>query len=303
MRNFARKVPSMKLYFLGTGTSTGVPHIGCQCKVCQSTDRRDQRTRSSALLHTDEGRLLLLDCGPDFRTQMLRFLDGHPESRCPTLPYRHRQVEELSLEQAQALGLDEGMTHHYALPMIDAVLLTHEHFDHVGGLDDLRPFSIFHPIDICCEPRVAAPILQHMHYCFRENPYPGSPKLTMRPLESLQPFVAGGVEIVPLRVLHGKLPIVGYRIGPLAYITDMSTMPDSEWGKLRGVRTLVTNALRHAPHGTHQTLQQAITFAQRVGAERTYFIHQSHGAGTTAESEKWLPQGMVYAYDGLEIDV
>lgn len=293
----------MKLYFLGTGTSTGVPHLGCQCEVCQSADPRDHRTRSSALLHTDEGRLILLDCGPDFRLQMERFLATHRPEQCPTLPYRHRHVDELPLEQAQALGLPRAVAHDYALPLIDAVLLTHEHFDHVGGLDDLRPFSIFQPINIYCEPRVAAPILQHMHYCFREQPYPGAPKLTMCPLESLQPFSVGGVEITPIRVLHGQLPIVGYRIGSLAYITDMSSMPDTEWDKLQGVRTLVTNALRYASHPTHQTLQQAIDFAQRVGAQHTYFIHQSHGAGTVADSLQRLPAGMAYAYDGLDIEL
>lgn len=291
----------MKLYFLGTGTSTGVPHLGCDCKVCQSSDPRDQRTRCSALLQTETGQLLLIDCGPDFRLQMQRFLTTPNSSMRAQLSHFHREVEELSLEQAQALGLSEALQHRYSLPVIDAVLLTHEHFDHVGGLDDLRPFSLGQAVNICCEPNVAAPILRNMHYCFRENPYPGAPKLRMQTIETLAPFEAAGVEITPIRVFHGQLPILGFRIGSLAYLTDMSSLPDCEWDKLKGVRTLVTNALRHAPHPTHQNLQQAIAFAQRVGAERTYFIHQSHGAGLQAESQAHLPEGMAYAYDGLEI--
>ena len=293
----------MELHFLGTGTSSGVPQMGCHCPVCRSTDPHDKRTRSSALLETDDHRLILIDCGPDFRQQMLRFLAMHPYTPDSTLPYHYRSVAEMTDEQAKAAGLHEAPRYSYALPAIDAVLVTHEHFDHVGGLDDLRPFSIFQPIEICAEPNVAAPILRNMSYCFREHRYPGSPHLTMREISPEQSFMVGTTCIVPIRVLHGHLPIVGYRIGALAYLTDMSRLPETEQGKLAGVRTLVVNALRHETHPTHQNLQEAIAFARSVGVERTYFIHMSHGAGTQAEADCTLPEGMAYAYDGLEIEL
>ena len=142
-----------------------------------------------------------------------------------------------------------------------------------------------------------------MFYCFREKRYPGSPHLVMREISPDTPFSIGTTQIVPIRVMHGKLPIVGYRIGDLAYLTDMSTLPDTERHKLAGVRTMVVNALRHEAHPTHQNLQEAIAFAQSVGAAHTYFVHMSHGAGTQAEADRTLPHGMTYAYDGLEIDL
>ena len=156
----------MRLYFLGTGTSSGVPQMGCSCAVCTSTDVRDRRLRCSALLETDDHRLLLIDCGPDFRTQMLRFIAEHPRRPDSPLPYHERHVAEMSDEQARAAGLHEAPRLPYAVPALEAVLLTHEHFDHVAGLDDLRPLSHFSPIDVWAEPNVAAPILQHMGYCF-----------------------------------------------------------------------------------------------------------------------------------------
>lgn len=293
----------MKLYFLGTGTSSGVPQMGCHCSVCRSAAPHDKRTRTSALVETDDHRLILIDCGPDFRQQMLRFLEAHPYAPDTTLPYHYQNVAEMTDEQAKAAGLHEAPRYDYALPAIDAVLVTHEHFDHVGGLDDLRPFSIFQPIEICAEARVAAPILRNMFYCFREKRYPGSPHLVMREISPDTPFSIGTTQIVPIRVMHGKLPIVGYRISDLAYLTDMSTLPDTERHKLAGVRTMVVNALRHEAHPTHQNLQEAIAFARSVGAAHTYFVHMSHGAGTQAEADRTLPHGMTYAYDGLEIDL
>ena len=265
----------MKLYFLGTGTSSGVPQMGCACAVCTSSDPRDRRSRCSALLETDDHRLLLIDCGPDFRSQMLRFIAEHPFGS-GTLPYHERRVAEMSDEQARAAGLHEAPRTPYAVPALEAVLLTHEHFDHVAGLDDLRPLSHFSPIEVWAEPNVAAPILRHMGYC--------------------------GATVTPIRVMHGRLPIAGFRIGDLAYMTDLSALPDSEWPKLQGVRTLVVSALRPEPHNTHQTLEQAIAMARRVGAARTYFIHMCHQAGRQCEADAQLPEGMAYAYDGLEIE-
>lgn len=292
----------MKLYFLGTGTSSGVPQMGCACAVCTSSDPRDRRSRCSALLETDDHHLLLIDCGPDFRSQMLRFIAEHPHRPDSTLPYHERRVAEMSDEQARAAGLHEAPRTPYAVPALEAVLLTHEHFDHVAGLDDLRPLSHFSPIEVWAEPNVAAPILRHMGYCFGKDHYPGSPQLTMHEFSIDQSFTAADATVTPIRVMHGRLPIAGFRIGDLAYMTDLSALPDSEWPKLQGVRTLVVSALRPEPHNTHQTLEQAIAMARRVGAARTYFIHMCHQAGRQCEADAQLPEGMAYAYDGLEIE-
>ena len=292
----------MKLHFLGTGTSIGVPQMGCSCSVCRSEDPRDKRLRCSALLDTDDHRLILIDCGPDFRTQMLRFIAEHPYTDDTLVPYSVRKMSEMSDEQARKMGLHEAPRFDYAMPRIEAVLLTHEHFDHVAGLDDLRPFSYFHSIDVWAEPNVAEAIINHMGYVFGEKHYPGAPKLTMNPLEEHQSITIGDNEIVPVRVYHGKLPILGYRIGSLAYLTDMSQLGEQEWGKLEGVETLVVSALRDEPHATHQTIEEAIAFGRKVGAKRTYFIHMCHTAGKQADRDEQLPEGFRFAYDGLTID-
>lgn len=293
----------MKLHFLGTGTSSGIPQMGCSCTVCRSADPHDKRTRSSALLETDDHRLILIDCGPDFRAQMLRFLQEHPYTPESTLPFHTRNVAEMTMEQAQAAGLHEPPRHNYALPAIEAVLITHEHFDHVAGLDDLRPFSVFHPITICAEPNVAAPILRNMFYCFSEKRYPGSPHLIMQEIQPDASFSIGETTITPIRIFHGRLPIVGFRIRGLAYITDMTELPEEEWAKLQNVDTLVVNALRYEPHPTHQSVSEAMDFAKKIAARQTYFIHMSHGAGLHAESIDNLPIGMHFAYDGQTISI
>lgn len=287
----------MKLYFLGTGTSSGVPQIGCRCPVCRSDDPRDIRTRTSVLLETDDHRLVLIDCGPDFRQQMLRFIATHPQEGCgASLPYTIRSVRE-------SRGVAVQQPYEYVMPLIDAVLITHEHYDHVGGLDDLRPFSVLQSIRICAEHNVAQSIRRNLFYCFSENPYPGSPHLTMQEIHVRQPFFIGSLKVEPLRVMHGRLPIVGFKIGNMAYITDMTNMPSDDMAQLQGIRTLVVNALRQEAHPTHQSIGEAIAFARSTRAKSVYFIHMSHGAGLHSESEKALPENFHFAYDGQEIEV
>lgn len=252
----------MKLRILGSGTSTGVPEIGCTCGVCTSKDPRDNRLRTSALVKTDDV-TLLIDCGPDFREQVL----------------------------------------HIPFEKIDGVLVTHEHYDHVGGLDDLRPFCRFGEIPIYAETYTAGRLRSRMPYCFIEHTYPGVPNIPLRDIEPNQPFLVNHTEVLPLRVMHGKLPILGYRIGKLGYITDMLTMPEESYEQLRGVDVLVVNALRIATHHTHQNISEAWEVAKKIGARETYFIHMSHHMGLQAEVEKQLPPHMYFAYDGLEIEV
>ena len=252
----------MKLRILGSGTSTGVPEIGCKCEVCTSTDLRDNRLRASSLLHTDDA-VILIDCGPDFREQMLR---------------------AASFEK------------------IDGVLITHEHYDHVGGLDDLRPFCRFGEIPIHSDEYTATHLRTRMPYCFLEHKYPGVPQIFLQEVEAGKTFFINNTEVTPLQVMHGRLSILGYRIGRrMAYITDMLTMPEESYEQLAGIDVLIVNALRIAPHPTHQDLEEALAVAQRIRAKKTYFIHMSHDMGLHAEVEKSLPENIHLAFDGLDI--
>ena len=249
----------MLLRFLGTGTSCGVPQIGCDCKVCRSADKRDSRLRCSALLETDSGNRILIDCGPDFRQQML----GVPFGR------------------------------------LDAVLLTHEHYDHIGGLDDLRPFCSFGDVYVYADSKTTHHVKESMPYCFEAHKYPGVPKLVMHEIEPNHPFRVGKDLIVPFSVMHGKMSILGFRIGSLAYITDMSYLPKESYGLFKGVTTLVTNALRLEPHHSHQTLGQALRFISHVHPRQAYLVHMSHQIGLHAEVDAILPEHVHLAYDGL----
>ena len=249
----------MKITFLGTGTSTGNPEIGCSCEVCTSRDPRDWRLRASVLVEV-AGKRLLIDCGPDFRYQMLR-------AKCVHL---------------------------------DAVLLTHEHYDHVGGLDDLRPFSREKDVAIYTEANVVEAIKTRMPYVFRAHKYPGVPNLVLHTV-GLAPFEAAGVPIQPIRVMHAKLPILGFRIGDFAYLTDLKYLPEEEFAKLEGLEVLVIDALRRGTHLSHEGLEEALVNIARIRPKQAYLTHMCHRIGLHAQIDKQLPPGVHYAYDGLEL--
>lgn len=248
--------------------------MGCRCKVCRSTDSRDKRLRTSALVQTEPGAPgILLDCGPDFRAQML--------------------------------AADS--------PALACALLTHTHYDHVGGLDDLRPYSYHAPdqrFDIYCQEDVIRDIRTRIPYCFTENPYPGVPSFNISRIEAGKTFSIelGGkfkpVEITPLRVMHGKMPILGFRIGGLAYITDCSAMPDEDTLRLlQGVDTLVINGLRIATHHSHLNLSEALDVIKVINPRQAYLTHMSHDMPAHAEMPQVLPARVQMAYDGLSIDI
>lgn len=254
----------MKFTFLGTGTSQGVPVIGCKCEVCQSDNPKDKRLRVSGLLETGE-EIIVFDCGPDFRQQMLR-----------------EQVED-----------------------IDAILITHEHNDHIIGLDDVRPLNFLHKKDmpIYALERVQIELKERFAYVFAENKYPGAPMVRLERIDAENKFWVGKTEVTPIEVMHGKLPILGFRIKGFAYLTDVKEIAEAEIEKLQNLNTVVLSALHHREHHSHSTLAQAISLAQKIKAKQTYFIHFSHQIGLHAEIEKTLPEGMLMAYDGLSIDV
>lgn len=248
----------MKLTFLGTGTSVGVPAIGCTCRVCQSSDPHDKRLRCSALVETEDTRILI-DAGPDFRQQMLG----------------------------------------QSFRKIDAVLLTHIHYDHAGGVDDLRPFCQFGEVNVYADDITADALMHTVPYCFADHRYPGAPKINLLRLRHHREIKVNELSVIPFKVMHSKMPITAYRIGKLAYITDMKTIDDNEMAYLKDVDTLVVNALRYTPdHHAHQNVDDAVAFARRVGARQTFLIHSCHDIGLHEEVKKKLPPGIQLAYDG-----
>lgn len=253
----------MKITFLGTGTSQGIPVIGCGCAVCQSTDARDKRLRVSILIETDD-KTIVIDSGPDFRYQMLR------------------------------AGVKD----------LDAIIYTHEHKDHVAGLDDIRPFNyLLHKrIEIYAVPRVQDALKREFSYIFEDTKYHGLPQINMHTLTDA-PFFVGKSEITPIEVMHHRLPVNGYRIGDFTYITDAKTISESSLAKIKGSKILVINALQREHHISHFTLAEAIEFANKAGANLTYFTHMSHNLGLHSDVEKELPDHIRLAYDGLSFSV
>lgn len=260
-----------RLCFLGTGTSQGVPMIGCNCRVCKSEDPRDNRLRSSALIEF-KGFRILIDAGPDFRQQLLR----------------------------------EGIGN------IDAILLTHEHKDHTGGLDDVRAINYINgkALPIYCEERVLRSLEREYSYAFEENRYPGVPEFDIRVIDNNKFVIKRenglshlpGLEVTPIRVYHYKLPVFGYRIGDIAYITDANRIDEDSFNLLKGLKVLVINTVRHARHISHFSLNEAIDVALRVGAEKTFLTHLSHQIGTHEELSSELPPGIYAAWDGLSVE-
>ena len=253
----------MKITLLGTGTSQGVPIIGSDHPVCKSEDSRDKRLRVSVLLEWDD-KSYVVDCGPDFRQQML--------------------ANDVS--------------------KIDGILFTHEHNDHVIGLDDVRPFYFRQGnISVYAHQRVMKELKKRFEYIFAiEDKYPGAPTLDEYQITEA-PFHLGKKKVIPINVYHGKLQVFGFRIEDMAYVTDAKYIADEELEKLKGVKVLILNALRKKEHNTHLNLEQAVDVARKVGAEQTYFTHISHHMGFHAEVEKELPDNIHLGYDNMKIEI
>ena len=253
----------MKVTFLGSGTSQGIPVIACSCAVCTSADTRDNRLRSSILLQVDD-KNIVIDSGPDFRYQMLR----------------------------------AGVMH------LDALVFTHEHKDHTAGLDDIRAFNYKQgeAINVYAHKRVQDALKKEFSYIFAHHKYPGIPQLDLFEIGH-HPFEVAGVPFIPIEVMHFQLPVLGFRIADFTYITDAKTVSDVEKAKIKGTKVLVINALQQEKHISHFTLEEALAFAQEIGAEKTYFTHISHRLGTHQKISELLPAGVELAYDGLCIEL
>lgn len=252
----------MKITFIGTGTSQGIPLIACPCEVCQSIDNKDKRLRTSIKIEVDNN-VFVIDSGPDFRQQMLR-----------------SNTKKL-----------------------DALIFTHEHKDHIAGMDDIRAFNYVSKknVEIYAVKRVQEALKIEFAYIFSDEKYPGIPEVNLNTIYENTPFNINGIEFIPISVMHYRLPVLGFRIRDFVYITDTNFIDESQLEKIKGAKILVLNALRREKHISHFTLAEAIEIAQKVKAKKTYFTHISHQLGFHKEVSKELPRGIELAYDGLEV--
>lgn len=253
----------MRITFLGSGTSQGVPVIACPCAVCASADKRDNRLRSSILIETDEA-TIVVDSGPDFRYQMLR----------------------------------------HKVKKLDAIVFTHGHKDHTAGLDDVRAYNYFQQkeMDIYASDETQEVLRREFQYIFQNSSYPGVPQIKLHELRN-EAFYINGLKITPIRVLHYKLEVFGFRIGDFTYITDANYIAPEEMDKIRGSKIVVLNALRLEQHISHFTLAEAIEVAKDLNCEQTYFTHISHQLGLHSEVSEELPGNIFLAHDGLVLEI
>lgn len=257
-------MPKAQFEFLGTGTSQGVPIIGCDCNVCLSSDPKDHRLRTAAYIQNEQGGLNI-DIGTDFRHQMLRA--GHGDT--------------------------------------NAILITHEHIDHINGLDDVRPINYLKEkvLPVFAEQRVLEQIRLRFPYIFAYSAYPGLPQIDLIPIRAGEHIELNGMLITVLRVMHGDLPILGFRIGDLAYLTDVKTLPDETMNALKQIRTLIISSLHHRPHHSHMNFKESLELASHFPEADIYFTHCSHQMGTYQEITERLPANVALAYDGLQLTI
>lgn len=255
----------MKVTFLGTGTSQGIPIIGCECDTCLSTDKRDKRLRCAIMITLDDGKNIVVDIGPDFRYQMLR-----------------ENVKD-----------------------IEAILVTHEHNDHIIGLDDVRAINFKHQKDmpVYTLQRVIDNLKERFSYAFSDNPYPGIPRINLLPIHKSKPFEIVGQHIIPIEVMHYKLPVLGFRFNDFTYLTDIKTITEEELEKVKGTKILVLGALQRKEHISHLTIDEAIELSNKIQPEMTYFTHFSHRLGKYEDVIKTLPENITMAYDGLVLEI